>query len=250
MPSSRTETGMGFDFGLEDDMTCFHLKFRWLFEIEGVASQAEALPPSRAARPSFSYKESEIQHVTETVFYPSKPEWKPINLTLYDIRSNKNPVFAWLKEAYDSQKAEWLPVEDTESETSSNATFKREGKLCLYDGCGNIVEEWTFDNCYPQAINWGDLDMASSDVVMVDVTLRYDRAYFKDSNMGGGSPGNNRSSPQNNAGGGGSSAGGGNGSAGSGATIITGPPVIIGGILSCPSGSTYSPSLGGCVVRN
>ena len=49
--------------------------------------------------------------------------------------------------------------------------------LVLYDGCGNPLEMWSFDGLWPQAAEFGQLDMSSAEVVTCDVTMRYDRAY-------------------------------------------------------------------------
>lgn len=167
---------MGFNFGLQDLDTCFPMKHRWLFSIQGVSADlissqsANCLPPFKASRPSFQFKEMEIKHLTESVFYPIKPEWKPINLVLYDIKTNRNPVFEWIQQVYESQTATWRPIGDV--------NFMRQGILSMYSGCGDVIQEWRFDDCWPQAINWGELDMGESGVTTVDITLRYSRAYF------------------------------------------------------------------------
>src|ERR1700685_1466414 len=93
---------MGLDFGLDRDDISWKRKFRWLFIIQGIsadsgnsAAAANSLPPKRGARPSLGWKEYEFQHITETIWYPLKPDWKPIDLVLYDLRCNANPVFEW-----------------------------------------------------------------------------------------------------------------------------------------------------------
>jgi len=165
---------MGFDFGLESPEACYKRKHRWLFIIPAVSAEGiNTLPPSRGARPSLSFKEMEAQHLTETVYFPSKPEWKPITLSLYDIKkpgSKQHPVFEWVKKLYDPQRdAEWVP--------SCNGFKKPRCRLELYDGCGNVIERWVFESIWPQAVEFGDLDMSSSDIVTLEMTLRYDRAY-------------------------------------------------------------------------
>ena len=50
--------------------------------------------------------------------------------------------------------------------------------LNLYDGCGKVIETWIFENAWPQNIEFGELDMTSSEVITCDLTLRYDRAYI------------------------------------------------------------------------
>lgn len=164
---------MGLGFGLGSESVCFKRKFRWLLKIDGIsASGAQSLPPDKSARPSLTFKEIEVQHLNETVYFPGKPEWKPISLVLFDLKRNRNPVFDWLKKQYNPCNGRWLPPTPNE--------FKKTARLELYDGCGNIMETWVFENAWPNALEWGDLDMSNSEYVTVDLTLRYDRAYIEE----------------------------------------------------------------------
>lgn len=162
---------MGFNFGLERDDSCLKRKFRWLLSIPEISADdpIKTLPPLKSARPNISFKEVEVQHINESIFFPVKPEWKPINLVLYDLKKNQNPIFDWLKKIYDPEKGKWGP--------SINTGFKKRATLKLYDGCGELIESWIYDNVWPQAVEFGDLDMGNSEIVMIDVTLRFDRAY-------------------------------------------------------------------------
>lgn len=168
--------GMG---KLGDSKLCMMRKFRWLFFINGVSDDGtNALPPDKGARPSLSFKEIEAQHLNETIYFPGKPDWKPVTLTLFDLKKQNNPIFAWLKELYDvcgtnatDDKAIW--------KVPPPGAFKKDGTLKMFDGCGNVMEEWVFKNMWPNNVEWGDLDMSSSDYVTVELTLRYDRAWVK-----------------------------------------------------------------------
>lgn len=163
---------MGFDFGLDDADTCFKRKFRWLLKIPDVSAEGiNTLPPLRSARPSLSFKEVEAQHISETIYYPGKPEWKPIGLTLYDIKKPTHPVFEWIKELYD-------PEEGTYG-YSCDGFKKSRATLELYDGCGKVIETWIYENAWPQNIEFGELDMSNSEYLTCDLTLRYDRAYIQ-----------------------------------------------------------------------
>lgn len=159
---------------------CFKRKFRWMFKLDGIAGNGGAtpvLPPEKSARPSVSFKEIEVQHLNETILFPGKVEWKPINLVLFDLKLNKNPVFEWLKEIYVPKDGDWkFPIG-----SSANAGFKRQTAIVeLYDGCGNTLERWVYENIWPQQIEWGELDMGSSDYLTAELTLRYDRAYIEE----------------------------------------------------------------------
>jgi hypothetical protein len=157
--------------------TILKRKFRWLFTIYGLTNFPEkgvnTLPPSKANRPALEFKEMEVQHLNETIFYPAKPEWKPITLMLYDIKTNNNPVFKWLKEIYNPQDGTWTP----------NAQFKRNATLQMLDACLVPVETWVLESVWPQSVNFGELDMGSSEVAIVEVTLRYDRAYMQEEEL-------------------------------------------------------------------
>jgi hypothetical protein len=165
---------MNFDFGLESNNLCLMRKFRWLLRIPDVSADAiHTLPPEKGARPSLSFKEIEVQHLNETIYFAGKPDWKPITLTLYDLKKNKNPVFEWLKKQYNPCNGEWYAPEP-------NTWKKAFARLEMYDGCGEVMETWMFENIWPNNIEWGDLDMANNEYVTVELTLRYDRAWIID----------------------------------------------------------------------
>jgi hypothetical protein len=150
-----------------------------MFKIEGLVAdqnQINSLPPLKSARPSLSFKEMEIRHMNEHIMYPQKPDWKPITLTLYDTKTTTiHPIFDWIFKIYEPDKTgKWSPVVKTGPVTNR---FLRDGILELFDGCGNVIERWTFEQCWPQNVEWGELEMGSSDIVMCDITLRYARAY-------------------------------------------------------------------------
>lgn len=172
---------MGFgrpEWGGDGSVGTAKRKFRWLFGIENITlGNDTALPCMKAARPKLNFREMQAEHMNEVIYYPSKPEWQPIQLSLYDrCISTQNPIFTWLKQQYDPTPTRsdacsaWYPCIDPLS-------FKPCCFLRLLDGCGNILEAWILEHCYPQNIDWGDLDMSSSDFVTVDFTLRYDRAF-------------------------------------------------------------------------
>lgn len=152
---------------------CIKQKFRWLFFLPQISGDgANVLPPSKGARPGITFKEMEVQHISETVYFPSKADWKPISLTLYDIKRSSNPVFTWLQRCYNPCTGRFL--------ASVGNNFKLKGTLELYNGCGDILERWVYENIYPQSIEFGELEMSNAEVVTIDLTLRYDRAYIED----------------------------------------------------------------------
>ena len=170
---------MGFSWGLELDTLTLKKKNRWLFKIPGyVTGTAPMLPPKKAGRPSIQMKEFEFQHLHESIWYPFKGTWKPINITLYDIRCNENVMFDWLFAIYSSQASSAVTFSPALQPTTTKSFKIPKCTLELYNGCGNVIETWIYENAYPSDINWGELDMNTHDIVFVDFILRYDRAYL------------------------------------------------------------------------
>lgn len=165
---------MGFEYGLEKSETIFKRKFRWLFKIPNISADGvNSLPPSKGSRPSLNFKELEVQGLNESIFLPGKADWRVINLTLYDLASKKHPVFDWVKRLYNPEKDEWNYAVSGDS----NSFIIPFANLELYDGAGCLIEQWKFETVWPQSIEFGDLDMSNSDVVVVDISLRYARSY-------------------------------------------------------------------------
>jgi hypothetical protein len=167
------EMGMG---ALVAPGTIFKRRFRWMFSILEVCGDhsINVLPPLKGARPNLAFKDIEIPHLIENIYIPGKPEWKPINLVLYDIcpPSHNHPVWNWIHKIYQPDNGEYYPIR-----RGDGNTFKEEGKLQLFSGCGDVLETWIFENCWPSEINFGELDMANNEVVTCDIVLKYDRAY-------------------------------------------------------------------------
>lgn len=213
MARNGEKSGSGRDMGLFNiGSACFKRKYRWMFFIEDVCGTSSdgsygvnVLPPSKGSRPNISFKEIEANHVSETVYFPGRPDWKPISLTLYDFTiKGTNRVFEWLKLYYNVNDRDakispsvgesrilggaldYLIGSPLIAAGTSNLNLMKatalkipQASLILYDGCGNKIERWVFENVWPQSAEFGELDMQSSEVVTVDVTLRYDRAYVE-----------------------------------------------------------------------
>lgn len=175
---------MGLNFGLNRDDAFCKRKFRFLFRVDGIISDlnrsTKTLPHSMSSRPNLSFKETEAKHLIENVYFPAKPDWKPINVVLYDLKLGENhPVWDWIKEFYDPRKGQLFVPNANPLPTEG---FIRNVALDLYDGCGNLAESWIYEDAWPSSINFQTLEMGSSELMTVDLTIRYARAYFQEKN--------------------------------------------------------------------
>lgn len=173
---------MGLQFGLAGSGLFCKRQFRWIFVIPGVCGDetagAKALPPEKSARPSITFKEMDVSHLIEDVYFPAKPDWKPVTITLYDLAVKPHPVFEWLKLAYDPEAGKFYEAVGGAGRGNGRPqSFIKECGLYMMDAVGNVVESWIYEDCWPQSVNFQTLDMTSSAVVMCELTLRYARAY-------------------------------------------------------------------------
>jgi hypothetical protein len=153
-------------------------KFRWIFTIAPfIGKEASMLPPVKGARPNLSFKEFSAEHLNETIYFPGKADWSTLEVSLYDVKPDDNVIYRWMNKIYDPDPKVGFYGPSLGDQGQSN--YKIDAVLTLYNGCGCAVEEWTYKNAFPLKIDWGDLDMTSSEVCMVDLSLRYDRAYYR-----------------------------------------------------------------------
>lgn len=181
MESSMATQKMGLLYGLEKNQFCKRQN-RWLFEVPGVSADetvgVQALPPLKSSRPSISFKEMEARHLNEDVFYPAKPDWKPITITLWDLNKASHPVWDWIALIYQPHIGRWFPAVDRQA-IQPSSQFIRDCYLKMFDGCGETVETWKFEDAWCNNINFQTLDMGSSDILTCEFTLRYARAYIQ-----------------------------------------------------------------------
>lgn len=159
-------------------------KFRWTFGVERTAAGKKSVPASfvkMAARPNLSIEETEINFLNGKTYIPGKGTWETITVTYYDVTGDENiPLWSWLADVYNYINPEYL------SQSSRRECYTGKGICKLYDGCGNEVEKWELEDCWPQAINFQELDYSSSEEMTIEVTIRY--ANVRYTNMCGSDP--------------------------------------------------------------
>lgn len=147
-------------------------KHRWTFTVVGVTApdaNKATLYLQKAQRPSVKFEEATMHHDQEEAYFAGKTKWDPIALEFYDAEQDPDvSQFIW----------EWVnaAVQISEATVAPPSEYKKFGRLEMYDGKGNMTERWKIIHCWPKDTNWNELDYASSDIAMVTVSLRFDRA--------------------------------------------------------------------------
>jgi hypothetical protein len=169
-------------------------KFRWTLEIQpycpdgsaagllgggsvaGAVSAAKNIGPSfvkTASRPSYDLEETELNYLNAKTWICGKLTWQSITCTYIDCGAQDiSNLYAWIgKNAQLNDNVNF-------AQGTSFKDYAADAVLTLYDGCGLAMESWRLFNCWPQAVNFGDLDMSSSEEATIELTLRYDQVCY------------------------------------------------------------------------
>ena len=152
-------------------------QFRWVFELGGQNTSIESYFVKTAKKPSFTVSEIPLQYVAHTFYYPGRVAWQPIDLTFVDpVVPDTTVTLANIVSA----AGYLLPTQVTTAEKSmSKGAFVNAvgaPKLTQIDADGKPIEEWTLWNAFVTNLDFGQLDYASDELVIISMTLRYDYA--------------------------------------------------------------------------
>ena len=163
----------------------FKRKFRWTMSIAYCLEGTEKFVPEEfvkvGARPQVDIEETEINYLHGKMWIPGKATWQTMTVTYYDVAgdvtglehsANIAGLFGWLASIYDITDPVNLYM------GSKAADYQGEALILLYDGCGSALEGWMLQNVWPQSINFGELDMSSSEECTIELTLRYSNVEY------------------------------------------------------------------------
>lgn len=150
-------------------------KHRWLFQVMGPVAQGALLFLQKASRPQFKYEEAVMHHDQEQAYFAGKQSWEPLSIAFYDAEQNPNvsaEIFKWVTSVTTSGlQAGGGPVT-----VATPRAYKAQAQLSMTDGAGGVTELWTFNGVWPVQTNWMDLDYTNTEIQLVEVSMRYDRA--------------------------------------------------------------------------
>lgn len=151
-------------------------KFRWTLSIATPVGIVPEAYVKVAARPQLDIDETEINYLNGVTWVPGKGKWQPLNVTYLDVaNADLSPLYSWVATVYDFSQQN--PIDHLPQ--SEKAGWNGTATLKMYDGCGKEIDQWTLRSCWPQSINFGDLDYSDSEVATIDLTLRYSEANYQ-----------------------------------------------------------------------
>jgi hypothetical protein len=182
------EMGLG---QLAKATTIFKRKYRCTMSIQTPCGLIPETIVKVASRPQIDIDETEINYLHGKMWIPGKAAWQTTSVTFYDIiekggggSNDITYLYEWLSTVYAFHDSTNLNQSSVRGDGISNNSLGAGGgyagvaTLKLYDGCGDTLETWELKHVWPQSINFGELDYASSDEATVEVTLRYSEVTY------------------------------------------------------------------------
>ena len=178
-------------------------KNRWVLEIlmpTSFASSPDETSPesvglrincSTAARPSISFEDTEVHRINGRVYLAGKPTYDPMTVTFYDsmpignvgIETPSMVLERWRRQIYAPEKGDAFGAVVAYKAVarlvmlSPNQQIPDDSQIDSLEYQESNFQDWLIYGMYPQAINYSDLDYSNSEVQLVEVTFRYDRAF-------------------------------------------------------------------------
>lgn len=139
-------------------------KFRWILNIDGV----DAFVMKTFARPQKTFEKVTMDYINTKRYISGKMSWNPIAATCHDpiAPSAAQKIEDWCR----------LNYEPLTGRMGYATFYKKDITLKLLDGQGTVVELWDITGAWPEDVNFGDLDYATSDNAEIAFTLCYDNA--------------------------------------------------------------------------
>lgn len=140
----------------------------------GVDSQPLSLQATNVTRPSLSFEEIELHRYNSRAFVAGKHLFEPMTITFEDDVSGT--ATRVIQEQL--QKQQWLIGAEGPwlGKGEEGSLYKFVTYLDLMDGKEQVIEKWTVEGCFFQAVDYGDVDYSANEAATINCTIRYDHA--------------------------------------------------------------------------
>ena len=154
------------------------LKYRFRVSLEnfGVSSPSTELTKQvmDVTRPNVSFDQMTVDIYNSRVYLAGKHTWEPITINLREDVSNnvQKMVGEQLQKQFDFFE---------QSSAASGADYKFVTRIEILDGgnganAASVLETFELYGCYLESTNYNTLNYATSEVVTIGLTVRYDNA--------------------------------------------------------------------------
>lgn len=122
-------------------------------------------------RPNLTHEEITLDAYNSKAYIAGKHTWDPITITLRDdLNGNVNRAIA--------EQLQRQLSHGTQSAPAAAGTYKFGITVEQLDGSDTptVVESWSLNGCFIQNVQYGENNYATSDVMQITLSIRYDNA--------------------------------------------------------------------------
>lgn len=118
--------------------------------------------------PHFSLGEIDVSKFNSRAYFAGRPEFTADDISIDDFynTSGKSGIMAWMACTYDVENDVIFDAEN----------YMATATLSELKPNGEIVRQWSLENCWIKSISNDDFDATSNDKKTFSATMRYDRA--------------------------------------------------------------------------
>lgn len=129
-------------------------------------------------RPTLATEAVAVHSYNSIAYFGGKPVWNSVELTVRDDVTN-----AVSRLVGHQQQKQMNHFQQTSPLAGSN--YKFDMKIETMDGTGSdgVIETWNLEGCFLEQVNYGEFNYANSEVVNIQMTVRYDNATQADGLM-------------------------------------------------------------------
>lgn len=128
-------------------------------------------------RPTIQTDAVPVHSYNSIAYFGGKPTWSPLDLTVRDDVTNS--VSRLVGHQIQKQMNHFQ-----QTSPLAGANYKFDMRIETMDG-GNdgVIETWFIENCFIESSNYGEFNYANSDVMNIQMSIRYDNATQQDGLM-------------------------------------------------------------------
>lgn len=139
-------------------------------ELDEPTKRLITLSLMRAFVPTMTNDEISIPYLNEIVYVAGKytPTDQNVEIVDYIDEDSQQLIYNWKTQVYDP----------TTGFIGAAASYKKRANILLLSPDGQKVRTWELLGVWPKSVNFGALEMGSTDSVKIEMTLRYDKAKY------------------------------------------------------------------------
>lgn len=141
----------------------------WLLSVGGLAGDRSIqLGLEASSLPSVAVEEVELNFLNIRRYVAGKAVYDTIPLVLKDMvdAGVASALKTWSEQVFNPFTHKIGLARD----------YKKQADLILFAPDGTLTRTWSLIGAFPLSVNYGTLDMSSSDKVLIEGVIRYDRA--------------------------------------------------------------------------